>query len=133
MGNMEKMIRRLQNGNDVRGAAIAAGKEERTLTPGIVSVIAQGFEKWLAEETGKNASDLRIGIGHDSRLTGEELKTGYCTGVSDNNRIVPLTGIPVVCLGAKGDGLHSKNEWVSLESVYQISEVYYRLVEDYFF
>ena len=63
-------------------------------------------------------------------VTGEELKTGYCTGVSDNNRIVPLTGIPVVCLGAKGDGLHSKNEWVSLESVYQISEVYYRLVED---
>ena len=81
MGNMEKMIRRLQNGNDVRGAAIAAGKEERTLTPGIVSVIAHGFEKWLAEETGKNASDLRIGIGHDSRLTGEELKNASFRGL----------------------------------------------------
>ena len=78
---MADMIRRLQNGNDVRGAAIAAGQEKRTLTPGIVTVIAQGFERWLEQETGRAASDLRIGIGHDSRITGEELKNAAFRGI----------------------------------------------------
>ena len=61
---------------------------------------------------------------------GEPLKTGYCTGVCDNNRIVPITGVPAVCLGAKGEGLHAINEWVSMSSVLQMSEIYYAYVFD---
>lgn len=63
-------------------------------------------------------------------VVGEQLGTGYCTGVCDNNRIVPITGVPAVCLGAKGDGLHAVNEWVSISSVLQMSEIYYKFMFD---
>lgn len=61
-------------------------------------------------------------------VTGVPMKTRYGTGVSDNNRLVPLTKIPVVCLGPKGDGLHSKNERVELESLYQMNLIYQRFI-----
>ncbi len=67
IGRLE--LKKLQNGNDVRGVAIATDKEPVTLTPEKVTAIAAAFAAHLAEETGKAVSELRIGIGHDSRLT----------------------------------------------------------------
>lgn len=61
-------------------------------------------------------------------VTGEELKTDYSTGVSDNNRLVPDAGIPMICLGPKGYGVHQKDEWVDLKSVEQISKVYQKFL-----
>ncbi len=72
---------RLQNGSDVRGAAIAAGDEARTLTPGLAVFIAASFGQWLAGRTGKEAADLRIGVGHDSRVTAEEIKGAVLWGI----------------------------------------------------
>lgn len=63
-------------------------------------------------------------------VTGESLQYGYGAGVSDSNRLVPLTGIPVVCLGARGGGLHAGDEWVELSSVYQMAEIYRRILFD---
>lgn len=63
-------------------------------------------------------------------VVGNSLETGYCTGVCDNNRIVPITGIPAICLGAKGNGLHAVNEWVSILSVLQMSDIYYKFMFD---
>ena len=63
-------------------------------------------------------------------VTAEPLQYGYGAGVSDNNRLVPLTGIPVVCLGARGGGLHAGDEWVELASVYQMAEIYRRILFD---
>ncbi len=57
-------------------------------------------------------------------VVGKPLRCAYGTGVSDNNRIVPLTGIPVVSIGPCGDGMHSCNEWVGLESVHQMDMIY---------
>ena len=73
MARFEKYFMRLQNGNDVRGAAIATESEERTLTEGLVTFIANAFAAFLAEKLGKARSDLRIGIGHDSRVTADVL------------------------------------------------------------
>lgn len=81
--SFENRIRRLQNGNDVRGAAIAAGGEERTLTPGIAKFIARAFVDFLSESTGKPKEELRIGVGHDSRVTADILKEAILSGVSD--------------------------------------------------
>jgi len=61
-------------------------------------------------------------------VTGEELRTDYSTGVSDNNRLVPDAGIPMICLGPKGNGVHQKDEWVDLKSVEQISKVYQKFL-----
>lgn len=63
-------------------------------------------------------------------VTGIPLSLGYGTGVSDSNCIVPLTGIPVVNMGPLGGGLHTANEWVSMQSVMQMSEIYTRLLFD---
>ncbi len=79
----EKAFLKLQNGNDVRGAAIAAGDEKKTLTPSLAQFIAAGFVSFLAEKTKKAAGDLRIGVGHDSRVTAEVLTEACLKGLSE--------------------------------------------------
>ena len=72
----------VQNGNDVRGAAIATETEKLMLTAPIVYYIAQSFAAFLAEKCGKELSDLRIGVGHDSRVTAEKIKQACLAGLS---------------------------------------------------
>ena len=69
MAKYEDLFVHLQNGNDVRGAAIETKSEKKTLSPGLVSFIARAFTDFLAEKLGKDKSELRIGVGHDSRIT----------------------------------------------------------------
>ena len=83
MARFEKYFMRLQNGNDVRGAAIATESEERTLTEGLVTFIANAFAAFLAEKLGKEVSELRIGIGHDSRVTADVLMAAAIRGLGD--------------------------------------------------
>ncbi|MBQ4311641.1 MAG: phosphomannomutase/phosphoglucomutase [Oscillospiraceae bacterium] len=73
----------LQNGNDVRGSAIGTEKEKLTLTPDIAEFIAAGFLSFLTEKTGKTADKLSIGIGHDSRLTGEAIASAAAKGLGE--------------------------------------------------
>lgn len=82
MADIREIFSRLQNGNDVRGAAIAANGEERTLTPDLSQFIAAAFAGWLAEKLGRKESTLRIGVGHDSRVTAQEIKEGVLKGLS---------------------------------------------------
>lgn len=82
MTQTEEYFLRLQNGNDVRGAAIATDTETKTLTPGLVTFICAAFGKFLAERTGKPAGALRIGVGHDSRITAGPLKEACFRGLS---------------------------------------------------
>ena len=79
----EKRFRRLQNGNDVRGAAIATEKEAQTLTPELAAWIARGFARFLSETTGKPVDTLRIGLGHDSRITADALMQACAVGLSE--------------------------------------------------
>lgn len=81
-----------------------------------------------AYDVGVNLPELEDLSEIFKRVTGSELQLGYCAGVCDNNRIVPLTGVSVVCLGANGGGLHAANEWASIISVLQISEIYRQLM-----
>ena len=83
MGSYDAFFTALQNGNDVRGAAIAAGDEKRTLTPGLVTFIACAFAEFLAEKLGKEKSALRIGVGHDSRITAPALMDACLKGLAD--------------------------------------------------
>jgi phosphomannomutase len=78
----EIIFKPLQNGSDVRGSAIATEKEPRNLTPEIAADIAAGFLVWLEKKTGKPASKLKIGVGHDSRLTADIIKRGVLSGLS---------------------------------------------------
>ena len=79
---LKEMFLRLKNGNDVRGAAIAHGDEAKTLSPGIAAFIARAYTEWLSKKTGKAAEELKVGVGHDSRVTAEEIKEGVLLGLS---------------------------------------------------
>lgn len=72
---MDYNYRKLQNGSDIRGVAMEGvegepvnlGKEEAFR-------LTRGFVLWLWGKTGKKPQNLRISVGHDSRLTASLLK-----------------------------------------------------------
>lgn len=74
---------RLQNGNDVRGAAIETESEKLTLTPSLAGYIAKAFAGYLAEKTGRPVREIRIGVGHDSRLTGPLFLNACLCGLAE--------------------------------------------------
>ncbi len=74
---------KLQNGSDIRGvAAEGIAGEPVTLTPDAVNLIGQAFVKWLSDKSEKPASELKIGVGHDSRITKDLMKDAFITGAS---------------------------------------------------
>ena len=73
---------RLQNGSDVRGIAITAGEEKKNLTPDLAAWICRGFAEWLSERTKKPVSGLKVSLGHDSRITADDLAAGCIKGLS---------------------------------------------------
>lgn len=75
----------LQNGSDVRGIAMTGVPGEKVnLTPEIVQTIACSFALWLSNETKKPVNTLRVGVGHDSRLTGLELSNACFKGLTSS-------------------------------------------------
>lgn len=67
-------LKKLQNGSDIRGVALAGvAGEEPNLTAAEARVLTFGFLLWLQKKTGKKAEDLTVSIGHDPRLSGDEL------------------------------------------------------------
>ncbi|MCI8415929.1 MAG: phosphomannomutase/phosphoglucomutase [Lachnospiraceae bacterium] len=75
---------KLQNGSDVRGiAAEGIEGEPINLTSEAVNVIGQAFAKWLANRSQKDISQLKIGVGHDSRITAEKMKAAFFSGLTE--------------------------------------------------
>ena len=63
---------KLQNGSDIRGVALEGVKDEPvTLTLEAVFDLARGFARYLRAKTKKE--HLRIALGHDSRLSANDL------------------------------------------------------------
>lgn len=78
-----KMLLKLQNGSDIRGVACEGIEGENVnLTPLASNIIAQSFAVWLSKKTGKAVESLTIGIGRDSRITGEALANAAMSGLS---------------------------------------------------
>ena len=68
-------ILKLQNGSDVRGVAVEGVPDEPvTLTPEYANRIVQAFVQWLAQKSGKQPNELKIAVGHDSRISAPMLK-----------------------------------------------------------
>ncbi len=72
----------LQNGSDIRGVALAVPDGAPVnLTADIANRIAIAFVHYLADRTGKKCEDLKIGVGHDSRVTAATLKKAILAGM----------------------------------------------------
>lgn len=74
---------KLQNGSDIRGIAIALpGGKPVDLTEESVKNIGSAFALYAAEKLGKNAADICIAIGRDSRLSGPQLIEWLISGIT---------------------------------------------------
>ena len=82
MQDYTRIFSAVQNGNDVRGAVIPTETEKKTLTGPIVTYITAAFAGFLSEKCGKDPASLRIGVGHDSRISAEQMKQACFTGLS---------------------------------------------------
>ena len=76
-------FKKLANGSDIRGVAVAGVPGEPvTLTPEAANRIAMGFVRLLAEKTGKKPEELQIAVGHDSRISALAIKDCVLTGLT---------------------------------------------------
>lgn len=76
----KKALLQLKNGSDIRGVALAeSGGMPVTLTERAAECIAMSFASWLGIKLSKR--NLRIGVGHDSRLTADVLKRAIINGL----------------------------------------------------
>lgn len=79
----KKAILKLQNGSDIRGVAIDGVEGEPVnLTDEAVNKITVAFTKWLAKRINKRVSELRIAVGHDSRISAQDLKKQVLMAIS---------------------------------------------------
>ncbi|MCQ2567192.1 MAG: phosphomannomutase/phosphoglucomutase [Mogibacterium sp.] len=75
-------IKKLQNGSDIRGIALAGIEgEEVNLNELRAGAIASAYVEWLAHKVNKNPFELKICIGHDSRLSADTLMRGLKKGI----------------------------------------------------
>lgn len=65
----------LKSGTDVRGTAVdEAAPEQIDLTDEVVRRVTAAFVPFLAKKSGKRAEDLKISVGHDSRVSAERIR-----------------------------------------------------------
>ena len=75
--------KKLQNGSDIRGVALEGVPGEAVnLTSDVAKVLGNAFAQWLAQQTDKSTADLTIGIGRDSRISGENLSQAVIDGIA---------------------------------------------------
>ena len=82
----------LQNGSDIRGVAVDGIESEPiTLSQEIVKNIAWAFSSWLKDKVKKQ--DVSISVGHDSRISANELKKAVILGLTNNNCSIGDAGL----------------------------------------
>ena len=63
----------LKSGTDVRGYASDLGGKPIELTDTAVYDIAAAFAVWCVNKLEKSANELKIALGHDSRITADRI------------------------------------------------------------
>lgn len=78
----EKDLMKLQNGSDVRGIALEGVEGEAVnLRPEAANLIAAAFVQFLAKKLHKSPAELKVAVGHDSRLSATSLKEAALKGI----------------------------------------------------
>lgn len=80
---MGKEIFELQNGSDIRGVAVeGVAGESVNLTAYDAMVIGASFAHWLSFKVGKNTFDMKICVGRDPRISGNDLTDALMSGMA---------------------------------------------------
>ncbi len=65
--------KQFKSGTDIRGVATEYKENKVDLTDDAVKAMAGGFVLWLEKKLGKNAGEMKISVGRDSRISGEQI------------------------------------------------------------
>uniref|UniRef100_A0A0C9S6K1 phosphoglucomutase (alpha-D-glucose-1,6-bisphosphate-dependent) n=1 Tax=Wollemia nobilis TaxID=56998 RepID=A0A0C9S6K1_9CONI len=93
---LEKIdFKKLQNGSDIRGVAVAGVEGEPVnLTEAATEAIASGFAAWLLDKKKADGSRrLRVSVGHDSRISAGTLQEAVARGIAGAGLDVILYGL----------------------------------------
>ncbi|MCR4842754.1 MAG: phosphomannomutase/phosphoglucomutase [Eubacterium sp.] len=83
MNTLEDYLK-LQNGSDIRGVAVDTPDGAPVNLDGVrIYFIARAFAKSVSQKTGRDVSELRISVGHDSRITADPLSDAVVKGIED--------------------------------------------------
>ena len=83
MEALTKFWKTLQSGTDIRGiASEGIAGQEINLTDDVVGKIAQGFAQWLADIQQKTFEELKIAVGHDSRISAPRIRQAALSAFS---------------------------------------------------
>lgn len=82
----------LKSGTDIRGVASDILGNKVNLTAEAISAISKAFVVWYVNKYKKSSSELVIAVGHDSRITGEEISKKVISTLS-------LSGVKVLDCG----------------------------------
>lgn len=94
MSNQKDAVLKLQNGSDIRGIAVEGIEGQHVnLTGETANIIAMAFTRWLAAKTGKPVSKLKIGVGHDSRISADSLCGQIFEGIASESATVIDCGL----------------------------------------
>lgn len=73
---MDKFWKQFKSGTDIRGVAVDGVEgEPLNLTDDTVASMAAAFLMWLSRKTGKAVSELKVAVGHDSRISAERIRS----------------------------------------------------------
>ena len=101
---------KLQNGSDIRGVALeGVDGEHVNLTPNVCRNIGAAFALWLARKTGRKPANLVIGVGRDSRLSGQALENAIIEGLAAEEVDIvrcSLATTPAMFMGTVFDETH---------------------------
>ncbi len=86
--------KKLQNGSDIRGVAIDGIEGEKVNLDGNVAyLLGRAFLIWLGSNSPMAIKPLKIAIGRDPRITGNDLKKAISSGISAESGKVYDAGI----------------------------------------
>ena len=85
--------KKLQNGSDIRGVALEGIEGQHVnLTEEVCRNIGRGFALWLMKKSGKT-NGIRVAVGRDSRLSGEDLCNWICAAMVEQGLQVTNFGL----------------------------------------
>ncbi|KAL5994604.1 hypothetical protein ACLOJK_024657 [Asimina triloba] len=90
------LIKRLQNGSDIRGVALEGEKGRRVdLTPQAVQAIGESFGEWVMDglDGVASAGHVRVSVGRDPRLSGPALAVALFKGLASAGCLVLDMGL----------------------------------------
>lgn len=80
---LDKEWKQFKSGTDIRGVACeGVAGQEVTLTDNVIERMVSGFAVWLSKKLGKDASDLVIAVGHDSRISADRISAAVCRALT---------------------------------------------------